>query len=41
LKRNPVMAQIKRGKLGFDTIFIAFGILGFALLPTFFGKRIR
>ena len=35
------MAQVKRGKLGFDTIFIAFGILGFALLPAYFGKKIQ
>jgi len=35
------MAQVKRGKLGFDTVFIAFAIVGFALLPTYFGKKIK
>lgn len=40
LRKNPVMAQVKRGKLGFDTVLIAFGILGFVLLPTYFGKKI-
>lgn len=35
------MAQIKRGKLGVDTIFIAFGIMGFFFLPYYFGKRIK
>ncbi len=35
------MAQIKRGKLGFDTIFIGFALVGFALLPIYFGRRIK
>lgn len=35
------MAQVKRGKLGFDTVLIAFAVLGFGLLPVFFGKRIK
>lgn len=35
------MAQVKRGKLGFDTIFIAFALIGFVLLPTYFGKRLK
>jgi hypothetical protein len=34
------MAQVKRGKLGLDAIFIVFGLAGFVLLPLFFGKRI-
>ncbi len=41
MKKNPVMAQVKRGKLGFDTIFIAFAIVGFVLLPTYFGKKLK
>lgn len=35
------MAQVKRGKLGADTIFIAFALVGFALLPTYFGKKMK
>jgi hypothetical protein len=41
LRQNPVMAQVKRGKLGFDTVLIAFAILGFVMLPTYFGKKIK
>ncbi len=34
------MAQVKRGKLGMDTVFIAFGIIGFLFLPYYFGSKI-
>jgi hypothetical protein len=35
------MAQVKRGKLGVDTIFIAFGIMGFIFLPYYFAKKLK
>jgi hypothetical protein len=41
LKTNPVMAQVKRGKLGFDNVLIAFAVLGFIMLPIYFGSKIK
>jgi hypothetical protein len=35
------MAQVKRGKLGLDTVFIAFALVGFVLLPSYFGTKIK
>ena len=35
------MAQVKRGKLGMDTVFIVFGIMGFIFLPYYFGSKIK
>lgn len=41
LRKNPILAQIKHGKLGVDTIFIAFGVMGFLFLPYYLSKNIR
>jgi hypothetical protein len=41
LRKNPVMAQVKRGKLGFDNVLIAFAVLGFVMLPIYFGSKIK
>ena len=35
------MAQVKRGKLGIDNVFVIFAVIGFALLPVYFGKKIK
>jgi len=35
------MAQIKRGKLGVDTVFIIFAVIGLGFLPYYFGKKIK
>ena len=34
-RRDPVMATIKRGKLGIDNFFILFGIFGSFLIPLY------
>lgn len=41
MKVHPILSQIKRGKLGMDTIFIAFAICGGLLLPAYFYKSMK
>lgn len=36
LKHGVIKSKILRGKLGIDNLFIGFGILGIAMIPTFF-----
>lgn len=40
-RRDPVMAQIKRGKLGVDNFFILFGIFGSLLIPLYIYRKFR
>lgn len=40
-KKDPVMAQIKRGKLGADNFFIFFGIFGSLMIPLYIYNKFR
>jgi hypothetical protein len=40
-RRDPIMAQIKRGKLGVDNFFILFGIFGSLLIPVYIYNKFR
>lgn len=41
MKESPVLSQIKRGKLGFDSILILFAIFGSFALPYFFYEKFK
>jgi hypothetical protein len=41
MRSNPLLSQIKRGKLGMDTLFIPFAIFGSILLPFYFYKQMQ
>lgn len=41
MRKNPIFAHIKRGRLGVDNLFIAFGILGSFMLPLYFINKFR
>ena len=40
-KKDPVMAQIKRGKLGADNFFIFFGIFGSLMIPVYIYNKFK
>lgn len=40
-KKDPVMAQIKRGKLGMDNFFIFFSIFGAFMIPVYVFTKFR
>lgn len=40
-KKDPIMSQIKRGKLGVDNFFILFGIFGSLMIPLYFFNKFR
>lgn len=41
MKEAPIFNQIKRGKLGFDSILILFAMFGSVLLPYFFFQKLK
>ena len=40
-KKDPIMSQIKRGKLGMDNFFILFGIFGSLLIPVYIFNKFK
>jgi len=40
-KKDPVMAQIKRGKLGMDNFFIVFSIFGSLMIPLYVFNKFK
>ena len=40
-RKDPIMAQIKRGKLGVDNFFILFGIFGSLMIPVYIYNKFR
>jgi hypothetical protein len=40
-RKDPVMAQIKRGKLGMDNFFILFGIFGSLMIPLYIYNKFK
>jgi hypothetical protein len=41
ITKDPVMAQIKRGKLGMDNFFIFFGIFGSLMIPLYIYNKFK
>ena len=41
IKIDPVMSQIKRGKLGADNFFIFFGIFGSLMIPLYIFNKFK
>lgn len=41
MRDAPIWSQIKRGKLGFDSVLILFGIFGSVLLPYIFYEKFK
>ena len=41
ITKDPVMAQIKRGKLGIDNFFIFFGIFGSLMIPLYVFQKFK
>lgn len=41
MREAPIFSQIKRGKLGMDSIFILFAIIGSVTLPFIFYQRFK
>jgi hypothetical protein len=40
-RKDPIMAQIKRGKLGIDNFFILFGIFGSLIIPVYVFQKFK
>jgi hypothetical protein len=40
-RKDPIMAQIKRGKLGVDNFFILFGIFGSLMIPVYVYNKFK
>ena len=41
MREAPIWSQIKRGKLGFDSVLILFGIFGSIVLPIIFYHKFK
>jgi hypothetical protein len=40
-RQDPIMSQIKRGKLGSDNFFIFFGIFGSLMIPIYVFNKFK
>ena len=40
-RKDPIMAQIKRGRLGADNFFILFGIFGSLMIPVYIYNKFK